>query len=94
MRLEEKGNTSSCRICGDLLTQIASLLSAQSMLARLAFAGVLAVLAGSAWEKPPEDDLPPLYATLAVVAVAALGGLHLLHARWARRAPAGVPTEH
>ena len=72
----------------------ASLLSAQSMLARLAFAGVLAVLAGSPWEKPPEDDLPPLYATLAVVAVAALGVLHLLHGRMARRGAEGVPAEH
>lgn len=61
----------------------ASLLSAQSMVARLAFS--LALVGGS-WEQAVSSDLPRTYATLAGVAVA--GALVLL---WLRpRPPAGA----
>jgi len=60
----------------------ATLLSAQSLLARLAFALVLALLAGSPWERPPEAQLPGIYLALAVLAAGLTLALHVGHALW------------
>ncbi len=62
----------------------ASLLSAQSVVARLGFGVVLWALSGSPWEQPPEQHLTLIYLVLAGVA-AALGALWwLLHPRMTR----------
>jgi MFS family permease len=63
----------------------ASLLSMQSLLARLAFGSVLALSATSGWDEQPEEQLPPIYLTLAGVGLAAGLALSMAYRRSRRR---------
>jgi len=62
----------------------ASLLSAQSVVARAAFGLLLFLLSGPEWRRPPEEMLAPLYLGLAAAALA-LGALWWVLHPWLAR---------
>jgi MFS family permease len=69
----------------------ASMLSAQSVLARLAFGLILLMLSGGRWDQPPEDSLGPLYLVLAGAALVAGVFWWWLHPAWTRAGDAPDP---
>jgi MFS family permease len=71
----------------------ASMLSAQSMLARLSFGALMWLLSTAQWKQPPEDGLAPIYGMLAGIGLGAAVMLFVTHGLLTRRAggdPAGI----